>query len=154
MSPWFSVTRLRPERGAAAVEAGLVTTFLMPLMAGVLFYGNWFWQAQHVPQAAARLPQGAVVGYNLTCTEVVDLVKQAVVDQSTALGDTYAPAIGLDQVAVDVVEVLPDLSAVVTISVTTQMDSGLTSWLPNDGALVTDATMRLQNVTLSTSTCS
>lgn len=154
MRPWFTLTRLRPERGAAAVEAGLVTTFLMPLMAGVLFYGNWFWQAQHVPQAAARLPQGAVVGYNLTCTEVVSLVKQAVVDQSTALGDAYAPAIGLDQVAVDVVEVLPDLSAVVTISVTTQMDSGLTSWLPNDGALVTDATMRLQNVTLSTSTCS
>ena len=153
MSPWFTVTRLRPERGAAAVEAGLVTTFLMPLMAGVLFYGNWFWQAQHVPQAAARLPQGAVVGYNLTCTEVVSLVKQAVVDQSTALGDAYAPEIGLDQVAVDVVEVLPDMSAVVTISVTTQMDSGLTSWLPNDGALVTDATMRLQNVTLSTSTC-
>jgi Flp pilus assembly protein TadG len=153
LSPWFTAARLRPERGAAAVEAGLVTTFLMPLMAGVLFYGNWFWQAQHVPQAAARLPQGAVVGYNLTCTEVVSLVKQAVVDQSTALGDAYAPGIGLDQVAVDVVEVLPDMSAVVTISVTTQMDSGLTSWLPNDGALVTEATMRLQNVTVSTSTC-
>ena len=153
MSPWFTAARLRPERGAAAVEAGLVTTFLMPLMAGVLFYGNWFWHAQHVPQAAARLPQGAVVGYNLTCTEVVSLVKQAVVDQSTALGDAYAPGIGLDQVAVDVVEVLPDMSAVVTISVTTQMDSGLTSWLPNDGALVTEATMRLQNVTVSTSTC-
>jgi Flp pilus assembly protein TadG len=154
LSRWFTFTRPRPERGAAAVEAGLVTTVLMPLMAGVLFYGNWFWQAQHVPQAAARLPQGAVVGYNLTCAEVVSLVKQAVVEQSTALGDAYAPAIGLDQVAVEVVEVLPDMSAVVNISVTTSMDSAMTSWLPNNGDLVTDATMRLQNVTLSTSVCS
>jgi Flp pilus assembly protein TadG len=154
LNPWFNFTRLRSERGAAAVEAGLVTTFLMPLMAGVLFYGNWFWHAQHVPQAAARLPQGAVVGYNLTCSEVVSLVKQAVVDQSTALGDAYAPAIGLDQVAAEVVEVLPDMSAVVNVSVTTQMDGGLTAWLPNDGNLVTEATMRLQNVTVSTSACS
>ena len=49
---------------------------------------------------------------------------------------------------------LPDLSAVVNISVTTKMDSALSSWLPNDGELVTDATMRLQNVTISTSVCS
>jgi hypothetical protein len=137
----------------AAVEAGLVTTFLMPLMLGVLFYGNWFWHEQHVPPAAARLPQGSVVGYNLTCAQVVSLVKQAVVDQSTTLGDAYAP-IGLDQVAVSVVEVLPDMSAVVNISVEVPLDSAMTAWLPNDGVVVTDATMRLQNVTVSTSVCS
>jgi hypothetical protein len=154
LRPWNAFPRLCSERGAAAVEAGLVTTILMPLMAGVLFYGNWFWHAQHVPQAAARLPQGAVVGYNLTCAEVVSLVKQAVVDQSTALGDADALEIGLDQVAVDVVEVLPDMSAVVSISVTTPMDGAMSSWLPNNGDLVTEATMRLQNVTVSTSVCS
>jgi hypothetical protein len=154
LSPWFNVTRLRSERGAAAVEAGLVTTFLMPLMLGVFVWGNWFWQAQFAPPAAVRLPQGSVVGYNLTCSEVVALVKQAVVDQSTALGDAYAPRIGLDQVAVKVVEVLPDLSAVVQIGVSVPVDSAFTSWLPNDGAIVTDSTMRLQNVTVSTSVCS
>jgi hypothetical protein len=94
------------------------------------------------------------VGYNLTCDQVVSLVKQAVVDQSATLAHPGAPTIGLDQVAVEVVEVLPDLSAVVNISVTTDVDESLSSWLPNDGQIVTDASMRLENVTLSTSVCS
>ncbi|MGZ8737794.1 MAG: TadE family protein [Nocardioides sp.] len=152
MSLWFK--RARSERGVAAVEAGLVTTFLMPLLAGVLFFGNWFWHDQKPDPAAIRLPQGSVVGYNLTCEQVVTLVKQAVVDQSATLASEHAPTLGLDQVAVKVVEVLPDLSAVVNISVTTTMDDSLSAWLPNGGEIVTDASMRLENVTLSTSVCS
>jgi hypothetical protein len=152
LGPWFE--RARPERGVAAVEAGLVTTFLMPLLAGVLFFGNWFWHDQKPDPAAIRLPQGSVVGYNLTCEQVVALVKQAVVEQSATLANAYAPTVGLDQVAVEVVEVLPDLSAVVNISVTTNVDESLASWLPNDGEIVTDASMRLENVTMSTSVCS
>lgn len=154
MSPWFTVTRARSERGAAAVEAGLVTTFLLPLMLGVFVWGNWFWQAQFAPPAAVRLPQGSVVGYHLTCDQVVSLVKHAVVDQTTALGAAYAGGVGLDQVAVRVVEVLPDLSAVVRVSVSVPVDGPFASWLPNDGEIVTASTMRLQNVTVSTSVCS
>jgi Flp pilus assembly protein TadG len=41
------MVRARTERGAAAVEAGLVSTILMPLMVGVLVYGNYFWHAQN-----------------------------------------------------------------------------------------------------------
>ena len=152
MSPRFECAR--SERGVAAVEAGLVTTFLMPLLAGVLFFGNWFWHDQKPDPAAIRLPQGSVVGYNLTCEQVVTLVRQAVVDQSATLGNEYAPTLGLDQVAVEVVEVLPDLSAVVNISVTTNIDESLSAWLPNDGEIVTEASMRLENVTMSTSVCS
>lgn len=152
MSPRFNSAR--SERGVAAVEAGLVATFLMPLMMGVFVFGNWFWQAQFAPQAAVRLPQGSVVGYQLTCDEVVTLVKNAVVTQTAALGDAYAPDVGLDQVAVEVVDVLPDMSAVVHISVTVPVDSAMSSWLPNNGEVVTDATMRLQNVTVLTSVCS
>lgn len=146
--------RARPQRGAAAVEAGLVTTVLMPLMVGVLVWGNYFWHAQKVEPYAARLPQGAVVGYNLSCEEVVSLVKQAVVDLSDPVGDTYAPTLALDDVVVTVVEVLPDASAVVTIGVRTNVGSSLASWLPNDGEVVNETTMRLENVTVDSSVCS
>lgn len=147
--------RARSERGAAAVEAGLVTTVLMPLMVGVLVWGNYFWHAQKVEPYAARLPQGAVVGYNLTCDEVVSLVKQAVVDLSTPVTDAYAPPeLELDDVVVTVVEVLPDASAVVHIGVKTNVGSSLASWLPNDGEVVNETTMRLENVTVDTSVCS
>jgi len=146
--------RARAERGVAAVEAGLVSTVLMPLMVGVLVWGNYFWHAQRVEPYAARLPQGAVVGYDLSCEEVVSLVKQAVVDLSDPVGDTYAPDLGLDDVVVTVVEVLPDASAVVTIGVRTNVGSSLASWLPNDGEVVNETTMRLENVTVDTSVCS
>lgn len=146
--------RARSQRGAAAVEAGLVTTVLMPLMVGVLVWGNYFWHAQKVEPYAARLPQGAVVGYNLSCEEVVSLVKQAVVDLSDPVGDTYAPTLALDDVVVTVVEVLPDASAVVTIGVRTNVGSSLASWLPNDGEVVNETTMRLENVTVDSSVCS
>ena len=54
MRPWLKFAR--PERGVAAVEAGLVTTFLMPLMMGVFVYGNWFGQLQDIPGITARAP--------------------------------------------------------------------------------------------------
>lgn len=152
MNPRF--VRTRSQRGAAAVEAGLVTTVLMPLMMGVLVWGNYFWHAQKVEPYAARLPQGAVVGYQLTCEQVVSLVKQAVVDLSAPVGDAYARELELDDVAVTVVEVLPDASAVVTIGIRTNVGSNLASWLPNDGEVVTETTMRLENVTVDTSVCS
>ena len=152
MNPRFCFAR--SERGVAAVEAGLVSTVLLPLLMGVLVWGNYFWHAQRVEPYAARLPQGAVVGYNLTCEELVAKVKQAVVDLSSPLGEAYAPELSLEDVVVEVVEVLPDASAVVSIGVSSDVDTALASWLPNNGEVLTETTMRLENVTLSTSVCS
>lgn len=153
MNPRFILARA--ERGAAAVEAGLVTTVLMPLMMGVLVWGNYFWHAQRVEPYAARLPQGAVVGYQLTCEQVVTLVKQAVVDLSKPVADAYAPPeLEPDDVTVTIVEVLPGGTAVVTIGVRTNVGSNLASWLPNDGEVLRETTMRLENVTVDTSVCS
>lgn len=152
MNPMFM--RARSERGVAAVEAGLVATVLMPLMVGVLVWGNYFWHAQKVEPYAARLPQGALVGYHLSCEEVVSLVKQAVVDLSDPLGDAYAPDLKLDDVAVTVVEVLPDANVVVSVGVRTSVGGALASWLPDGGEVVSETTMRLENVTVDTSVCS
>ena len=42
-------THPRPDRGAAAVEGALLISFLLiPLLMGVLTYGDYFWRAQRV----------------------------------------------------------------------------------------------------------
>lgn len=148
------VNRVRTPRGAAAVEAGLVSTFLAPLLVGVLVFGNYFWHAQKFEAYAARIPQGSMVGVQLTCEQVVALVKDAVVQQSRQIGDTYLPDLSVDQVAVTVVEVLPDARAIVHISVESPTSGVLSSLLPDGGVVSSEATMRLENVTVSTSVCS
>ena len=141
------------QSGAAAVEAGLVTTFLMPLLIGVLFYGNYFWHAQKVDAYAPRIAQGGIVGSQLTCDELVDRVKATVLSTVNGVRGSGLPLLTADQITADVIEVLPTVGAVVRVGVHVPVASSLTSLLPNNGAVVTETTMRLQNVTLSTSSC-
>ncbi|MCW2793221.1 MAG: hypothetical protein JWO76_2319, partial [Nocardioides sp.] len=59
-------TPRRAETGAAAVEGALVTAFvLVPLLAGVLLWGSYFWKEQQVSLYPPRLSQSLAVG---TCT--------------------------------------------------------------------------------------
>jgi Flp pilus assembly protein TadG len=145
------MVRARAERGAAAVEAGLVSTILMPLMVGVLVYGNYFWHAQNVDAYAARIPTGQVSGSQLTCQQLVDRVKQTVLDNIDGL-HADAP-IQLADITAEVVQVLPTVGAVVHVSVRVPVATTLSSMLPNGGAVVTDTLLRLDDVTLSTSSC-
>ena len=142
--------RARTETGAAAVEAGLVTTFLMPLVVGVLFYGNWFWHQQDNPVHDLRVPQAQVVGL-FTCAQLVDRVKQTVVANAGVL-DLVEP-LELSDVAVDIVEVLPTVGAVVNVSIVVESDTNFDEFLPNEGDVVSELTMRLEHVSLTTETC-
>jgi len=143
------------ERGAAAVEAGLLISFvLVPLLLGVLYYGSYFWRAQHVAAYAPRLPQAGVTG-ELSCSELVARVKQLVLggvdDADRALGEH----LGLDDVAVDVVRVLPTVGADVRVSLVVPAVSETLAWLPlpHGGDLVSDVLVRLDNVSVSTTSC-
>jgi len=133
------------------VEAGLVTTVLMPLLLGVLLFGNYLWQAQKVDAYAVRIPAGAVQGSGLTCNELVDRVKATVVDSVNGLGDV-AP-IDLSDVTASVVQVLPTVGAVVKVSVRVPVATMAASMLPGGGAVVTDTLVRLDDVTLTTQSC-
>jgi len=141
----------RPQRGAVAVEAGLVTTVLMPLLLGVLVFGNYLWHAQKADAYAVRIPSGAVQGSGLTCDELVDRVKATVVDNVNALPD-LAP-IDASDVTATVVQVLPTVGAVVKVSVRVPVATLAASMLPGGGAVVTDTLVRLDDVTLSTQSC-
>jgi hypothetical protein len=146
------VSCARVEHGAAAVEAGLVTTFLMPLLLGVLFFGNYFWHAQKAELYDARIPTGAYAGMTFSCAGLVAQVKSDVVALVNSTNGT-APDIGLDAVTAAVVDVVPNVSAVVQVSVQAPGVSSLGSWLPDGGAVLNETMLRLDNVALTSDTC-
>jgi hypothetical protein len=145
--PWA-----RSERGVAAVEAGLVTTVLMPLLLGTLFFGNYFWHAQKAELYDARIPTGAYAGQTFTCDGLVARVKADVVALVDSTNGT-APDIGLDDVTALVVDVVPNVSAVVQVRVAAPVVSRLGSWLPDGGAVVNETMLRLDDVAVTTDTC-
>jgi hypothetical protein len=140
--------------GAAAVEAALVVTVLLiPLVLGVIRWGDYFWHAQQVDTLAPAVPTGGVAG-TFSCTGL----KEAVASQIVSVVNGLDPAIGdiaVGDVTVTVVEILPDVGVNVEISIAAPVVGGLASLieLPGGGALVTDFTQRLQDVRLNTSVC-
>ncbi len=142
-------TRGRTERGAVAVEAALVLSFFMvPFMLALFQYGNYFWQAQRVQSYAPRIPSGTVTG-SLTCTQLMAQVKSSVVTLGNDLG--AVTAIPLDAITV-VAEALPTVGVVVNVSVQVPILTGLGSLvpLPGTGAVTTEFSQRLNDVTLTT----
>lgn len=147
-------TRASSERGASAVEAGLVVTvFLVPLLVGVLQYGDYFWRAQETSSLAPSLPTGAVAG-EFSCaglkTAVTDAVVEAVNDLDPGLGPISSP-----DVTVSVVELLPAVGVIVRVRVTTDESSGLPQLfpLPHGGAIVLEFLQRLDDVQVTDVTC-
>ena len=142
------------ERGAAAVEAALVIGFfLVPLLTGVLVYGDYFWRAQRVSEYVERAPVDGLVGRYATCGELVARVKSTL---STALQTNLSnEPVPLENITVRVVELLPTVGAVVAVSIRTSITDGLASLLPlpDGGALVSELTFRLDDVVVTTSSC-
>lgn len=114
--------------------------------------GEKLWRAQKVDAYALRIPGGAVSGTNLTCSELVDRVRSTVVHNVNNLDDSL-PDIGVEQVVVDVVEVLPAVGVVVEVGITSSTVDSSAEGLPAGGDLVSEATLRLSHVSLSTGSC-
>lgn len=158
MHDWHA--RVRSEQGVAAVEAALVSTFLMPLVMGVLFWGQYFWKAQDVPELTPYVPQDAIVGNFCSADQLVNEVKNVVLTNLTTVAgnnDIGLSGITLSDITANVispvVSSVPTLGATVQVSVRIPLVSSLGSLLPNNGAVIKETTLRLENVTLSTGTC-
>lgn len=147
-------THPRPDRGAAAVEGALLISFLLiPLLMGVLTYGDYFWRAQRVGEYVERAPIDGVAGRFANCGELVARVKSTLSTAlSTNLDDEPVP---LENITVTVVELLPTVGAVVEVSILTDVSSLLSGLvpLPHDGAVLTELTFRLDDVVVTTNTC-
>ena len=142
------------ERGAAAVEAALVcSALLLPLLLGVITWGDYFFRAQRVDTLAPAVPVGGVAG-EFTCQGLKDTVASTVVGVVQDLDPSLA-GIAVDDVTVSVVEILPDVGVTVDIHIETPLVGGLASLipLPGGGSITTDFSQRLQDVTISDVMC-
>ena len=143
------------ERGAVAVEAALfLTVVLIPLLLGVVTYGMFFWKAQQVAPLSQRLPLDSIVG-QFNCAQLVDRVKTTVQNALPSLTGLVQGPLPLTAIGVSVVNVLPTVGADVSVSITIPAGNTLGGLLPlpNGGNVVTEATYRLDNVTLTTAGC-
>ena len=146
----MSVGRRRApsERGAAAVEGALVICFLLiPLVMGILTYGNYFWQRQRVAPVDLEINTASIYGH-LTCTQLVSRVTSLV---NSTLTNAGVALTGTPLVDVSVLQRLT-LGVDVAVSVELPLVSGVASLvpLPDGGALVEDLVLRLENVTVDT----
>lgn len=148
-------TARQHERGAVALEAAFfLTVVLIPLLLGVITYGMYFWKAQQVAPLSQRLPLDSIVG-QFNCAQLVDRVKTTVQNALPSLTGLVQGPLPLTAIGVTVVNVLPTVGADVSVSITIPGASTLGGLLPlpNGGNLVSEATYRLDNVTLTTAGC-
>src|SRR5690349_6895865 len=144
--------RRREQRGVAAVEAGLISALLSPLMIGVLAYGQYFWQAQRV-SVDPQVDQGAVYGAFTSCESLRTLLVDTVVSNLSHVTDG-AP-VDAGDVTAEIVDFVPrqlgvDVRLSLRVSVAQSAISGL---LPNGGEVVSDTSVHLDNVRLDVQAC-
>lgn len=146
--------RTRTERGVAAVETGLITVLLSPMLAGVLWFGQHFWMQQRMPEP--QVSQSAVVGVFTTCQDLLAAVKGSVlVNADNAARATGVLPVEAADITAEVVDFLPDRVGVdVRVSIRVPIGQTVMSWLvPDDGYAVSEAMTRLENVRLTVASC-
>ena len=142
----------RDQRGVAAVEAGLISALLSPLMIGVLAYGQYFWQAQ-TGKIDPQVDQGAVYGAFASCSTLRALLVDTVVANANKV--TSGTPIQAGDVTAEIVDFVPhqvgvDARLSLRVSVGQSAMRGL---LPHDGEVVSDAYVHLDNVRLDVQAC-
>lgn len=145
---------LRGERGSVAVEAALILSIvLIPLLLGVISFGMYFWRAQQAEPLAARLPLNSIVG-QFNCAQLIDRVKTTVQNALPAVSGLFDDKLPLTAIGVTVLDVLPTVGVDILVSIAIDSDvlGGLLP-LPHGGSLLSEATYRLDNVTLTTAGC-
>lgn len=151
-----TVRRPRGQRGAAAVEGAiLVLAVLAPLFSGVLYWGHYFWQAQRVSNLdVTGIPPGSVAG-TYDCQQLLSRVTSLLGDNVSSLSRQLGVPTSAIGTVVRVVRVLPGIGVDVEVSVRVPVANELASLLPlpNNGAVLTVATQRLESVKVTTSSC-
>jgi hypothetical protein len=135
------------------VEAALmISVLLMPLMLGVFYYGYFLWKAQSQPLLDPNVDQAAFVG-EICGGELLARVSQAVLVTAENLDDGTRLPIKLQDVTATVVSAVPSgLGVDIRVSISAPVLQEKLSFLPlpNNGRIVSDAFIRLENVRLKT----
>ncbi len=146
----FPRARRRADRGAVGVEAALVLGFfLVPLMLGILAFGQYFWERQKVN--GVNLSQGGagIVG-RLTCGDLKNQVLTLLQGTLNNAGVSLGRPLTLDDIVLNVVRGTANSIGIdVELSVHVPIVSTISTFLPDDGALVNAVLLKLDNVQLS-----
>jgi hypothetical protein len=144
----------RTQRGAAAVEAGILVPFLLaPLLAGIIFYGHYFWQAQKVSDLdVSGVPAGAVSG-TYSCGQLLDRVKSLLAGNVAALATELGVPASAISLTTDVVRVLPTIGVDLALSITLTPSNQVGPVSLPAPPLVQSLTQRLENVKVTTASC-
>lgn len=142
-----SSVRRRNQRGAAAVEFGLVLLPLMTLLLGLIQYGWYFYAAQSASAAAREGARRIVVGdcWNPT-TQLLPYVQ---VQAPMVTSAQYTPA----DLTPDTVKVGDLVTVTVTVPASNGNIIGFVP-LPNDGEIQRSFKARLEDKTAGTAPCS
>lgn len=139
-----------------AVEAALVlSVILMPLTLGVFYYGYFLWKAQSQPVLDPNVDQAAFVG-ELCSGELLDRIRTAALVTAENLNDGTRLPIAVTDITATVVSYVPNgLGVDVQVSISAPVLEEKLSFLPlpNNGRIVSDALIRLENVRLKTAGC-
>jgi hypothetical protein len=154
--------RCRPrhaESGAAAVEAALLLSLVLaPLMIGVLYYGYVFWKLQRVPELDPNVDQASFVGTYCVgaIPDLLTRVRAAALVAAQNLDNGTDLPVSLSDITATVVSYTPDtLGLVVSVAFRTKVLDDTLPFLPlpNNGDIVNDAQVRLENVKISSASC-
>ena len=145
---------MRDQRGAVAIEAGLVISFLLvPLLLGVLYYGFYLWKLQQVPLLAPNLDQAAFVGAYCEA-DLLARVKDTALVNMENIDDGVGMPLTSNSITTSLVNAIPgQLGVDVRISVKASALSASPIPLPLGGQVVNDITVRLENIVIKTTGC-
>jgi hypothetical protein len=149
--------RVGNESGTAAVETALLFSIVLgPLLLGLLYYGFFFWKAQAVPTLDPNLDQSGFVGYLcpadiLTRVRATTLIAVQNVDDGTDLPISLSDITATLLTPVSSTTLGVDVAVSINLHVMNEALSFLP--LPNNGSVISDAVIRLQNVRIKTTGC-
>jgi Flp pilus assembly protein TadG len=147
-------TARRTQRGAATVEAAILVPFVLaPLLAGILFYGNYFWQAQKVSDLTVQAVPAEAVAGTYSCGQLVDRVKNLLAGNVSSLATQLGVPASAIQLTTQVVRVLPTIGADISVSLQVTLPNTLGFISLPTPPLVQSLTQRLQNVKVTTASC-
>jgi hypothetical protein len=139
----------RSDRGASAVEFGLVSILLFTVLFGIIQYGLFFWQLQGGAAAAREAARYSAVG-NWDCPTLDSettsrvpaggsvTVTRTYIPDPTGTGTASSPKTGDD--------------VKITVGFSTVAVGGLVP-MPNNGVVQSEAQARIETVTTSTGPC-
>jgi hypothetical protein len=146
----------RAQTGAVAVEGALLFAFILaPLLLGVLQYGAYFWGQQRVPTLDPNVRQSQLVG-SFDCGQLVNQLLQTVNTNLQNVDDALGLDVGVEDLTATVLQFVPNqLGVDVRVSISVPVADPLISFLPlpDNGRLVRDVFVRLENVKVTTESC-